>query len=210
MEIPIVEKVDPKLVSEVFNLVAELQPHKVDITETLNTLEHYTFVCFLPKEIDQKAKTIINDLKNLEPTLLTNTAGLVHLTLFHCPIETNLEPIIIKIKEAIDQKKLSFHLFGLLVTNSGIGIAAFPTNNNLRALRRDLYKIIGEELPNNYRGLMTWATLARFSQHPNSQLFDYLDQKMTKDYGYINPEEVSVYKSRDKNLLTGELITKIS
>ncbi len=204
-----IDAFNPQLLTEIDELFEQLKSGQVVVTDTTATSKHYTFIVRVP-HIESRLEEITKTLISLDSTLIVNKPGLAHVTVFHFPdIEKLSEATQIIREESANDEKIKLQIYGLFTGPLAIGLAVFPLTKTLVQIRKKLYEISGQDFPNNYRGLLAWITVARFTRPPTMELIKYLDTLRHEDFGTITVNEIEVYQSQDKNLETGELLDKI-
>lgn len=183
-----------------------LKPEDFVLFSNVSCPEHYTFVCMLPPQVVERISHISRALKGLDESMIFNPLNKLHLTIFHCPAEIDIEHI-----KSIFEKysePMIFSLGGIRASSLGMGISAIPDNGAMINLRRKLYKEIGKELEDNARGLFSWVTLARCTKQPTNELLQFLLDHLHDDFGTFSPSSIELFRSNDKNLINAEKITE--
>ncbi|MEI6498497.1 MAG: hypothetical protein WCO23_00895 [bacterium] len=177
-----------------------LSPDECELCSDTKTERHYTIVVLMPDNISLAMAKFVEEISQIEPTLITGTRSLFHLTRTYLPSDWDIPKIKQSLKSFFADNSFDFKLKHLVFMPKGIGIVAIPTNENLFKLRR----LLGTEFDfsSAFKDLepVSWVTVARFTQKPNQELLDYLKSNFQTDLGILKVNEISVFENEDKNL----------
>lgn len=194
-----IDSVNASLKHSIREIVFSFKPEDYKPVE-LEVPEHYTVIQFLPEDLKTKAAAIANQLKQVDGSLLLNPKDIYHATLFSCPVKTDKEKIKREFQAALTEGPVDFALDNLLIAPIGISVAAYAKTERFINLRKKMCSITGQEFFNDFRGLMSWVTLARFSEAPSEELIKFIQENFEQNLGTMSLEEIKIFKNSSKTL----------
>lgn len=187
-----------------------LQPDQFTVLSSTAIGEHYTFVCPLPKPLQTQLLPIYNDLADYGTQLFLTDPRKYHLTIFTCDASQDLKRLKSALTDTIAAlSPLEFYCQGIFAASDAIVAAALPTNETRTHIDSQLASLTNQSPQTGLRKALRWISLARYKQTPNQQLLKELQPLAEFDLGLFRPDEILIYRSRDRMLDDATLLERI-
>jgi len=189
-------------IKETFKEVAfkTFKPEDSKVYDTLEVPEHYTVVYYIPDEIKTKFIKIANKIQEIDNSIIMNPPEKYHITLFNCPIATDVEKIKEILKDTFNKHSFKISLTNLITGALGVSIAGFPESYDFVELRKKLYKSSNQEFPQDYKSAACWILLGRFSKPPKMEVIQFVRDNFEQNLGSLEINSVLVLKNHHKIL----------
>lgn len=189
--------------SEAFN------PAEVKVFDTLTVPERLTAVEHIPNAIQNKLASLAYTLHKQDPSLLLVKPENYHITIASAPIETGVDQFKAITEEALRKQQIELDLSGLLLDSEVIAAVAYPKEQELHAVRKQIASALGESSPESPRSELGWSSIARFTQPPSREMVSLALREIRKEWGHFTIDSVAIYKTTNKHLDGAEEVATI-
>ena len=158
---------------------------------------NYSFVLYLPQEIQDQVENIQDKIKAINPKHYFVPQNQLHMTILGGFLEPSKFKQIGETSKSLPDK-LKFQFMSLMPNRATLALYAFPTSFNLKELRAKLDKTFGptphSRAYSEVHPFICWTNVVWWQSLHTNEEKTYIKGLLKKDLGSVDISEVSLIK----------------